>query len=165
LLILAADALPEVRASAARALAKVRPEVSFPVLSTLAVDAEWFVRLRAVIALSSLDHPERFMCCCARCVIRTATSGSGPRGRWPACTREKKNILEKVVATKDNYALQAFLSELERCGLFGRGIGSIGKSSIALPEAPTSRMSPPSCENISRRPAKLRCRQKLRGKT
>src|SRR5262249_30561961 len=43
LLILAADPLPEVRASAARALAKVQPEISFPVLSTLAVDAEWFV--------------------------------------------------------------------------------------------------------------------------
>src|SRR5258708_37255693 len=46
----------EVRASAARALAKVQPEISFPVLSTLAADAEWFVRLRAVIAMSSLDH-------------------------------------------------------------------------------------------------------------
>ena len=31
LLILAADPLPEVRASAARALAKVQPEISFPV--------------------------------------------------------------------------------------------------------------------------------------
>jgi|SRR5208282_987575 len=46
LLVLAADALPEVRASAARALGKVEPETSFPVLSTLAVDKEWFVRLR-----------------------------------------------------------------------------------------------------------------------
>ena len=126
LLILAADALPEVRASAARALAKVRPEVSFPVLSTLVLDAEWFVRLRAVIALSSLDHPGKIH------VLLRALCDSNrhvrQRAAWTlARTHQgKEDILEKVVATNDNYALQAFLSELERCGSLDAALDRLG---------------------------------------
>ena len=126
LLILAADALPEVRASAARALAKVRPEVSFPVLSTLVLDAEWFVRLRAVIALSSLDHPGKIH------VLLRALCDSNRHVRQKAAWtlarthQGKEDILEKVVATNDNYALQAFLSELERCGSLDAALDRLG---------------------------------------
>jgi HEAT repeat protein len=126
LLILAADTLPEVRASAARALANVRPEVSFPVLSTLVLDAEWFVRLRAVIALSSLDHPGKIH------VLLRALCDSNrhvrQRSAWTlARTHQgKEDILEKVVATQDNYALQAFLSELERCGSLDAALDRLG---------------------------------------
>jgi HEAT repeat protein len=126
LLILAADPLPEVRASAARALAKVQPETSFPVLSTLAVDAEWFVRLRAVIAMSSLDHPGkihvllRSLCDLNRHVRQ--------RAAWTLARMHqgKEGILEKVVATQDDYALQAFLSELERCGTLEEALDGLG---------------------------------------
>jgi HEAT repeat protein len=126
LLILAADALPEVRASAARALANVRPEVSFPVLSTLVVDAEWFVRLRAVIALSSLDHPGKI-----HLLLRALCDSNRhvrQRAAWTlARTHQgKEDILEKVVATHDNYALQAFLSELERCGSLDAALDRLG---------------------------------------
>jgi hypothetical protein len=38
----------------------------------------------------------------------------------------KENILEKVVATNDNYALQAFLSELERCGSLDAALDRLG---------------------------------------
>ncbi len=116
LLILAADSLPEVRASAARALAKVQPEIAFPVLSTLAVDKEWFVRLRAVIALGSLEHTGKIY------VLLRALCDSNrhvrQRAAWTLARMHqgKEEILKKVVATQDNYALQAFLSELERCG-------------------------------------------------
>jgi len=126
LLILAADALPEVRASAARALAKVRPDVSFPVLSTLVLDAEWFVRLRAVIALSSLDHPGKIY------VLLRALCDSNrhvrQRAAWTLARAHqgKEDILEKVVATHDNYALQAFLSELERCGSLDAALDRLG---------------------------------------
>jgi HEAT repeat protein len=126
LLILAADALPEVRASAARALAKVRSDVSFPVLSTLVLDAEWFVRLRAVIALSSLDHPGKIH------VLLRALCDSNrhvrQRAAWTlARTHQgKEDILERVVATHDNYALQAFLSELERCGSLDAALDRLG---------------------------------------
>ncbi|MGA3088426.1 MAG: HEAT repeat domain-containing protein [Terriglobales bacterium] len=126
LLILAADPLPEVRASAARALAKVQPEISFPVLSTLAVDAEWFVRLRAVIAMSSLDHAGKIhVLLRALCDLNRHVR---QRAAWTLARMHqgKEEILEKVVATQDNYALQAFLSELERCGSLEAALDGLG---------------------------------------
>ncbi len=126
LLILAADPLPEVRASAARALARVQPEVSFPVLSTLAVDSEWFVRLRAVIGLSSLDHAGK-----VHVLLRALCDANRhvrQRAAWTLARMHqgKEDILEKVVATQDNYALQAFLSELERCGSLDAALDRLG---------------------------------------
>jgi HEAT repeat protein len=126
LLILAADPLPEVRASAARALAKVQPEISFPVLSTLAVDSEWFVRLRAVIALSALAHPGKiYVLLRALCDLNRHVR---QRAAWTLARMHqgKEEILEKVVATEDNYALQAFLSELERCGSLDAALDGLG---------------------------------------
>ena len=126
LLVLAADPLPEVRASAARSLAKVQPEISFPVLSTLAVDTEWFVRLRAVIALSSLDHTGKiFVLLRALCDVNRHVR---QRAAWTLARMHqgKEEILEKVVATEDNYALQAFLSELERCGSLDAALDGLG---------------------------------------
>jgi hypothetical protein len=38
----------------------------------------------------------------------------------------REDILEKVVATQDNYALQAFLSELERCGSLDAALDRLG---------------------------------------
>jgi len=135
LLILAADPLPEVRASAARALAKVDPEVSFPVLSTLAVDTEWFVRLRAVIALSALEHTSKVP------VLLRALCDSNrhvrQRAAWTLARLQqgKEEILEKVVATQDNYALQAFLSELERHGSLDAALEGLGKVADRDPAA------------------------------
>ncbi len=126
LLILAADPLPEVRASAARALAKVQPEISFPVLSTLAVDAEWFVRLRAVIAMSSLEHTGKIQVLLrALCDVNRHVR---QRAAWTLARMHqgKEEILEKVVATQDDYALQAFLSELERCGTLSEALDGLG---------------------------------------
>jgi len=126
LLILAADPLPEVRASAARALAKAQPEISFPVLSTLALDTEWFVRLRAVIALSSLDHPGKsYVLLRALCDLNRHVR---QRAAWTLARMHqgKEEILEKVVAMQDNYALQAFLSELERCGSLDAALDGLG---------------------------------------
>jgi HEAT repeat protein len=135
LLVLAADALPEVRASAARALAKVQPEVSFPVLSTLAVDTEWFVRLRAVIALSSLEHAGKIhVLLRALCDLNRHVR---QRAAWTLARihQGKEDILEKVVATQDNYALQAFLSELERCGSLDAALDGLGSMVDRVPGA------------------------------
>jgi hypothetical protein len=38
----------------------------------------------------------------------------------------KEEILERVVGTEDNYALQAFLSELERCGSLDAALNGLG---------------------------------------
>jgi HEAT repeats/PBS lyase HEAT-like repeat len=58
MLILAADPQPEVRASAAKALAVAALQVSIPALADLARDESWFVRLRATIALNEIPRDD-----------------------------------------------------------------------------------------------------------
>jgi HEAT repeat protein len=116
LLVLATDQLPEVRASAARALAKAQPSFAISVLAALAGDSEWFVRLRAVVALSSLDHPAG-----VRILLRALCDQNRyvrQRAAWALAQREPdlEKIFDQVAATGDRYALEAFLSELERSG-------------------------------------------------
>jgi hypothetical protein len=116
-----------VRASAARALAKVSPEVSFPVLSILALDTEWFVRLRAVIAVSTIEHKGKvYVLLRALCDLNRHVR---QRAAWALARLQhgKEEILEKVVATRDNYALQAFLSELEREDSLEAALDGLGK--------------------------------------
>ena len=116
LLVLATDSLPEVRASAARALGNTNTSYSLPALHSLASDPEWFVRLRAVVALGQIENIGKIkillhaLCDTNRHVRQ--------RAAWALARMEPQleQILEQVVATKDDYALQAFVSELERSG-------------------------------------------------
>jgi HEAT repeat protein len=116
LLTLATDALPEVRASAARALACVQEPFALWALGKLVEDPEWFVRLRAVVALASQKESGR-----TRLLLRALCDSNRnvrQRAAW-ALARIEPNleaVLAEVVATHDNYALQAFISELERSG-------------------------------------------------
>jgi HEAT repeat protein len=116
LLILTADPLPEVRASAARALGNARSSVALSALAALATDPEWFVRLRAVVALGSLEHPGR-----VKPLLRALCDSNRnvrQRAGWSLARvgGNLEGILEQVIDTKDKYALQAFISELERTG-------------------------------------------------
>ena len=52
----AEDDLPELRAAAARALSYAEPGLAVNVLSELAQDSVWFVRLRAIVSLGKLGH-------------------------------------------------------------------------------------------------------------
>ncbi|HLX76877.1 MAG TPA: HEAT repeat domain-containing protein [Terriglobales bacterium] len=118
LLVLATDPLPEVRASAARALAHADPDLAFPTLSVLANDPEWFVRLRAVVAVGSLTDQRKIR------VLLRAVCDLNRHVRQRAATvlakmePDLQEILAKIVATEDRYALQAFISELDRSGRF-----------------------------------------------
>lgn len=129
LLVLAADPLPEVRASAARAFVGADPRLALPALRQLANDPEWFVRLRAVVALGSVAHHG------TRRILLGALCDSNrlvrQRAAWALARMEPwlQDILEEVVDTGDNYALQAFISELERTGEIEHVIGSLGESS------------------------------------
>jgi len=116
LLVLAADPMPEVRASAARALAQAKPQPALEALTRLTRDREWFVRLRAVAGLGMLETPRAIaalmqaLCDVNRDVRRSAAA---------ALTRLQphlEDILEHVVETHDRYALQAMISELDRSG-------------------------------------------------
>jgi HEAT repeat protein len=116
LLVLASDVLPEVRASAARALGNTNGSYTLPALHSLATDPEWFVRLRAVVALGQIENIGRISI-----LLRSLCDANRhvrQRAAWALARMEPQldQILEDVVATKDDYALQAFVSELERSG-------------------------------------------------
>ena len=116
LLLLAVDPLPEVRASAARALGRADAQFAFPILSALTADPEWFVRLRAVVAIDGLHHPRsipalvRALCDVNRQVRQRAATALS------RLEPHLEEILERVLVTRDNYALQAMISALERTG-------------------------------------------------
>jgi HEAT repeat protein len=125
LILLATEGDPEVRASAARALGNAQPSFALPVLSVLVQDKEWFVRLRAVVALAAIDHTARIrpllraLCDSNRYVRLRAAWGLAQMGS------NLDHILMEVVETQDNYALQAFVSELERSGAINRLVDTL----------------------------------------
>ena len=127
LIVLATDSDAEVRASAARALGNAQPSLALPVLSLLIKDKEWFVRLRAVVALASIDHHARIrpllyaLCDSNRHVRQRAAWALARMGS------NLENILAQVVQTEDNYALQAFISELERSGAIDNVVDALEK--------------------------------------
>jgi HEAT repeat protein len=128
LLALAADPLPEVRASAARALGNSTTSYTLPALHTLATDPEWFVRLRAVVALGQVENLGKIRILLhAVCDVNRHVR---QRAAWALARMEPQleQILEDVVATKDEYALQAFISELERSGAIEKIIGALDGS-------------------------------------
>ena len=123
MLVLASDVLPEVRASAARALGNTNSSYTLPALHTLAADPEWFVRLRAVVALGQIENVGKI-----RILLRSLCDANRhvrQRAAWALARMEPQldQILEDVVATKDDYALQAFVSELERSGAVEKIVG------------------------------------------
>lgn len=117
LAILAKDPDPEIRASSARGLAHVEPLVGIAVLSELAMDQFWFVRLRAVVSLATFRHPASLpallatICDVSRIVRQRSASALAqlPKDLLPV-------IVDRLATTGDKYALHAFISELERIG-------------------------------------------------
>jgi HEAT repeat protein len=115
-LVLVADPIAEVRASAARLLAATRPDFALLPLMRLAADKEWFVRLRAVVALGDLKERRgipaliRALCDINHLVrLRAAAALVRFDGL-------EAQVLELAMRTRDKYALQALVSEMDRSG-------------------------------------------------
>jgi HEAT repeat protein len=111
------DDLPELRAAAARALSHAEPGVALNVLSELAKDPVWYVRLRAIVSLGKLCH---------RTAIPFLLQGLTDSNRLVRLraaealldlNSEMVSIFEKVVALRDRYGLHAYLTALENAGL------------------------------------------------
>jgi HEAT repeat protein len=128
LLVLASDVLPEVRASAARALGNTDNSYTLPALASLAADPEWFVRLRAVVALEQIEDIGKISV-----LLRSLCDANRhvrQRAAWALARMEPQldQILEDVIASKDDYALQSFVSELERSGAIDKIVGGFAGS-------------------------------------
>lgn len=104
------DPLAELRAAAARALAHMDPKLAHDVLSDLAEDAVWFVRLRAVVSLGQLRQPAAVppllhRLCDANRLVRFRAAEA-----LVHFTADRVAIFARVVALHDRYGLQAFLA-------------------------------------------------------
>lgn len=113
----AEDNLPELRAAAARALSYAEPGLAVNVLSELARDPIWFVRLRAIVSLGKLGHGTAIP------FLLHGLTDSNRLVRLRAAealmdlNTEMAPIFEQVVATRDRYGLHAYLTALENAGL------------------------------------------------
>jgi HEAT repeat protein len=125
LLRLTSDPEAEVRASSARLLTLAPVDIALPALTGLASDEEWFVRLRAIVALGQLQHAGattslvKGLCDRNRLVRLRAARGLATMGK------HLSGVLDEVEATKDRYALQALLSELELSGVVMRYVSQL----------------------------------------
>jgi HEAT repeat protein len=120
LLQFADDNLPELRAAAARGLSYLNPGAAVNVLSELAKDSVWFVRLRAIVSLGRLCH---------RAAIPLLLNGLTDSNRLVRLRAgeglvdfkaELVQIFEMVVGLRDQYGLHAYLTALENAGLQAR---------------------------------------------
>jgi HEAT repeat protein len=114
------DDLDELRAAAARAMSQTQSALAPDVLTDLADDPVWFVRLRAIVSLGKLSDSRvippllRGLTDSNRLVrLRAAEALVGLK-------TEMVPIFEKVVATRDRYGLHAYLTALENAGLRGK---------------------------------------------
>jgi HEAT repeat protein len=118
MLLLAEDSLPKVRAAAARALAAAPVPLAIPALGHLVRDEVWFVRLRATIALNEIRHPRTIP------LLLEAVRDSNRLVRMRAAStlvrfeRDRVEILQNIVDSRDRYALHAMISALDLGGGF-----------------------------------------------
>jgi HEAT repeat protein len=111
------DDLDELRAAAARAMSHTKSGMAFDVLSELASDPIWFVRLRAVVSLGKLSDPRtipallRGLTDANRLVRLRAADG------LVELKTEMVPIFADVVASRDRYGLHAYLTALENADL------------------------------------------------
>ena len=120
LLPFADDVVPELRATAARALAHSEPAQAIEVLGQLAQDSVWFVRLRAIVSLGQMND---------RRAIGPLLLGIQDPNRLVRLRAgealvnfadDRVETFERVAETKDRYALHAYLTALDNAGLQGQ---------------------------------------------
>ena len=134
LLRFADDDLPELRAAAARGLSFLNPGAAVQVLSELAKDSVWFVRLRAIVSLGRLCHST------ALPFLLHGLTDSNRLVRLRAAEglvdfkAQLVQVFEMVVALQDQYGLHAYLTALENAGLQASLIAGINANTQASRE-------------------------------
>jgi HEAT repeat protein len=107
------DDLEELRAAAARALAHSPSGMALDVLSELAQDPTWFVRLRAIVSLGQISDRRS-----VPALLRGLTDSNRlvrlrAAEALVALKTEILPIFQQVVAAGDRYGLHAYLTALE----------------------------------------------------
>ncbi|HTS11290.1 MAG TPA: HEAT repeat domain-containing protein [Candidatus Limnocylindrales bacterium] len=126
---MAGDSSPELRASAARALAHAKPRIAVPVLAKMIEDSAWIVRLRAAVALgqihSALAIPPLLVALTDshRLVRLRAAQAIVEQDEDPV------NTFERVVATGDLYAQDAYITAAENAGAYATLLEAIEQAS------------------------------------
>jgi HEAT repeat protein len=111
------DDLDELRAAAARAMSHTKSGLAFDLLSELARDPIWFVRLRAMVSLGKLSGVRaipsllRGLTDSNRLVRLRAAEG------LVELQTHLAPIFEQVVQMRDRYGLHAYLTALENANL------------------------------------------------
>jgi HEAT repeat protein len=125
---MAGDKSPELRASAARALAHGKPKIALPVLTKMIDDPSWVVRLRAAVALGQLRSPLaiqaliRALTDSHRLVRLRAAQAIVEQDEDPVAT------FERVAELRDPYAQDAYISAAENAGVYGELLESLRKA-------------------------------------
>jgi HEAT repeat protein len=120
LLQFVADDLDELRAAAARAMSHAERGLAFDVLNELVRDPVWFVRLRAHVSLGELCDPRAIP------DLLVGLTDSHRLVRLRAAEALVKlavpmiPIFQQVIATRDRYGLQAYLTALENADVRGK---------------------------------------------
>jgi HEAT repeat protein len=122
------DDLDELRAAAARALSHTKTGLAFDLLSELARDPIWYVRLRAIVSLGKLSGPRAIPS-----LLRGLTDANRlVRLRAAEALVELETdmaaVFEQVVQIRDRYGLHAYLTALENADLRGKLDGEIQAS-------------------------------------
>lgn len=137
LLHLSDDELPELRAAAARALSSSQPTTAIHILGELAHDPVWFVRLRALVSVGKLNHPEAVSILLqglsdSNRLVRLRAAEALMDMRTPMVT-----VFAKVVALHDRYGLHAYVTALENAGLQTELEGQIKDDRALTPQQKT----------------------------
>lgn len=111
------DDLDELRAAAARAFCHAESGVAFDVLSELARDPTWFVRLRAIVSLGKIADPR------AVAALLRGLTDSNRLVRLRAAEAllelnlEMAPVFKKVIETRDRYGTYAYLTAVDNANL------------------------------------------------
>jgi HEAT repeat protein len=129
------DDLDELRAAAARALGHSPSGLAFDVLSELARDPIWFVRLRAVVSLGKLSDRRAIPA-----LLRGLTDSNRlvrlrAAEALVALKTEMAPIFQQVVAANDRYGLHAYLTAVENANVLAKLEDELqGSASLAREE-------------------------------
>jgi hypothetical protein len=129
LLQFAGDELDELRATAARAYSRSESGAAFDVLSELARDQVWFVRLRAMVSLGKVADARAIP------LLVRGLKDSNRLIRLRAAEAllqqnvDMVSVFSKVVETRDRYGIYAYLTALDNANLREKLAADIDASS------------------------------------